>query len=66
MNKAMKDIFLKLIFTTRKNYMKFIMSYHFHQKERKLKKQNALLLNLYDKNEYVIHIRNLKQELNYG
>ena len=38
MNKVMKDIFLKLMFNTQKNYMKFIMSYHFHQKERKLKK----------------------------
>ena len=34
----MKDIFLKLMFNTQKNYMNFIMTYYFYQKERKLKK----------------------------
>ena len=42
------------------------MTYHFYQKERKLKKIKKLTANLYDKNEYVIHIKNLKQELNHG
>ena len=30
---AMKDIFLKLMFNILKNYMKFVMIYHFSQKE---------------------------------
>ena len=42
------------------------MTYHFYQKERKLKKIKKLTANLYDKNEYVIHIKNLKQALNHG
>ena len=29
-------------------------------------KDEKLLANLYDKKEYVIHVRNLKQALNYG
>ena len=32
----------------------------------KIKKAEKLVANLHDKTEYVIHIRNLKQALNYG
>ena len=32
MKKMMKDIFWKLIFNMLKNYMNFIMIYHFNQK----------------------------------
>ena len=32
----------------------------------KIEKFEKLLINLYDKTEYVIHIRNLKQALNHG
>ena len=39
------------------------MTYHFYQKERKLKKIKKLTANLYDKNEYVIHIKNLKTSI---
>ena len=42
-----------------------MMTYHFHHKERKLKNLEKLLTNLYDKNEYVTLIRNLKQALNH-
>ena len=57
----MKDIFLNLMLNTQKNYMNFIMTYHFYLKERKLKieKVEKLVTNLSDKNEYVIHIRNM-------
>ena len=51
-----KDIFLKLMFNILQNYMSFIVIYHFYQKENSV-------ANL---TEYVIHIRNLKQELNSG
>ena len=44
MKKVMKDIFLKLIFNILKNCLKFIMIYHFYQKERKLNTWNSLLL----------------------
>ena len=46
--------------------MNFIITYHFYQKERKFKKAEKPVTNLYDKNEYDIHIRNLKQALNHG
>ena len=57
----MKDIFLNLMLNTQKNYMNFIMTNHFYLKERKLKieKVEKLVTNLSDKNEYVIHIRNM-------
>ena len=32
----------------------------------KIEKVEKIVANLYDKTEYVIHIRNLKQTLNYG
>ena len=37
MKKVIKNIFLKLIFNTQKNYMNFIMTYYFYQKDRKFK-----------------------------
>ena len=40
------------------------MIYNFHQKEWNLKKAEKILANLYDK-KYAIHVRNLKQALNY-
>ena len=47
----MKDIFLKYMFNTQKNYVEFIMTYQ------------KLLTHLYN-SEWAIHIRNLKQALN--
>ena len=41
-------------------------TYHSYQKEWKLKKCNKLVFNLYDKKEYVAHIRTLKEALNHG
>ena len=41
--KVMKDILLKLMFNTQKNYMKFIRTYHLYKKKRKLKKKKSLL-----------------------
>ena len=32
----------------------------------KIEKVKKLVANLHDKNEYVLHIRNLKQALNHG
>ena len=54
----MKDISWKLMFSILKNYMNFIMIYHFYR--MKIEKVEKLVANLYDKTEYVIHIRNLK------
>ena len=41
------------------------MTSHFYLNERRLKKVEKLVTNLHDKNEYVIHIRNLKEVLNH-
>ena len=46
--------------------MNFKMIYHFYQKRMKIEKVEKLVANLYNKTEYVIHIRNLKQALNPG
>ena len=59
----MKGIFLKFMFSIQKSYMNFLMTYHFQLKERILEKSKNVL---HDKNEYVIHIKNLKQALNHG
>ena len=59
----MKDIYVKLMSSKLKNYMNFIMIYHFYQKE--YEKFEKLVANLHDKTEYAIHIRNLKQGLNH-
>ena len=45
--------------------MTFIVTYHFYQKEKKVNKVKKLVTNLYDKNEYVLHIRNIMRALNY-
>ena len=38
----------------------------FLSERMKIKKCNKVVLNLYDKEEYVVHIRTLKQALNHG
>ena len=66
MKKVMQDVFSKLVFNILKNYMNFIMIYHFQQEEWNLKKSKSLLLIYTIKIEYVIHMRNLTQTLNHG
>ena len=61
----MKDIFLMLLFNNWKNYINFIIVYNFYMKEWRLNTVEKFVANLHDKFEYVIHIRNLKQELNH-
>ena len=64
--KVIEDSFLKLIFSILKNYMNFIMIFHFWLKKIKIEKVKKLVANLHYKTEYVIHIRNIKQVLNHG
>ena len=47
------------------SYITFTMIYNFHQKKNENWKIKKLVANLHNKTEYVIHIRNLKQNLNY-
>ena len=57
MKRKMKDAFLKLMFNILKTYMNFIPIL---PERMKIEKFEQLIANLYDKSEYVIHIRNLK------
>ena len=63
--KKMMDILLKLI-----QYWEKLHELHndlpFLPEKKKIEKVRRLITNLYDKYEYVIYIRNLKQELNHG
>ena len=51
-------------------YLKDLHNLHSHvpflSKRMKIRKFNKLICNLYDKREYVAHIRTLKQALNHG
>ena len=58
MKKKMEDVFLKLMFNIVKNYMKFINFYY-----SELRGVEKLAVNLHDKTEYFIHIRNFKESL---
>ena len=62
----MKDILLKLMLNTQKNYMNFIMTYHFLPERMKLGKIGKLVTKVHHKTENLIHVRNLKQALNHG
>ena len=44
MKKVKKDIFLKLMFNMQKNYVNFMVTYHFYMKERNLKSRKACCL----------------------
>ena len=51
-------------------YLKDLQNLHSHvpflSKRMKIRKFNKLICNLYDKKEYVAHMRTLKQALNHG
>ena len=51
MEKVVKDISLKLMFNT--------------EKRMRIKKVEKLVANLLDQSEYVVHMRNLKQNSNH-
>ena len=63
---VIEDIFLKQILIIQKNYLIFIKIYHFYPKEKKVEKVEKLICSVENKEKYVIHIRALKQALNYG
>ena len=52
-------------------YPKYLHSFHndflpFSSERMKIKKCNKLIRNLYDKKQYFVHVRTLKQALNHG
>ena len=54
-----------LMFNILKNYMNFIIIYHFYQKIIKIVNVEKLVARVHNINEYVIHRRNLNQPLNH-
>ena len=58
--------FLKWMQSIRKLYLILIKIYHFYWKEKKIKKVEKLICSIEDKEKYVVHIKALKQVLNYG
>ena len=63
---VIQDTFLKQILIIRKNYLIFIKIDHFFPERKKDNKCEKLICSIEDKEKYVIHIRALKQILNYG
>ena len=58
----MKDIFLKLVSNTiPKKFHEFHNDLPFLSERMKIEKVEKLIANLWNKNEYVIHIRSLKK-----
>ena len=60
------DIFLKQMLSIQKICLVFIKVYNFYPKEKKLGNVEKLVCNMQDKENYVPHIRSLKQALNHG
>ena len=54
------------MFNVPKIYITFTMIYYFYLKRIKIGNVGNLVVNLRDKTEYAIHIRNLKQTINRG
>ena len=65
MKKVKKNIFSKLIFNIQNSH-DVQKDLSFLTERMNIEKVEKLVANLHDKNEYVIHIRNLKQALNHG
>ena len=63
---VIKDIFFKLMLNILKVYMICILICHFLPEGMKINKCYKFVCNLYDKNNYVIRIRSLKQALDHG
>ena len=49
-----------------KNCMIYIAIWRSHQRRMKVDKCKKLVCNFYNKKNYVVHIRSLKQALNHG
>ena len=64
MKTVIKDIFFKMS-NIQKMCLIFIVICHFYLKEIKFKNHNKLVCNVHDKENYVVHMRALKQALNH-
>ena len=64
--KMIKDIFLPQMLNTLKRLHNHHCDLPFLPERMKIDKCNKLVCNLYDKNNYIVHIRALKQALDPG
>ena len=49
-----------------KNYVVYIVTYHFYHERMKISKREKLVCNIRNKEIYIIHISSLKQALKHG
>ena len=63
MKKVVKDIFFNMIFNSPKKLQELSNDLPLLPERIKIEKIGKLTANLYDKTEYLIYIRNLKQSL---
>ena len=61
-----KDIFLKQMLNIKKKLHDSHSDLPFLPKRMKINKCKKLICNLHNKKKYVVHIKSLKQALNYG
>ena len=65
MKTVVRDIFLNQMLSIQKIYLVFVAIYYFYLK-KKIEKCNKLICDFDDEKNYVVHIKALKQALNYG
>ena len=58
--------FLKIDFQYFEKLLELHNDWPFLSKRMNIEKEEKLVANLYDKTEYVVHVRNLKEALNHG
>ena len=66
MKRKMKDIFFEFDVQCLEKLHEFHNDFSFLPERMKTEKVQKLVPNLHNKTEYVIHIKNLNQTLNYG
>ena len=59
----MNNVLLKLMFNTPKKIRRTSHGLTIFTERKRLEKVEKIVTNLHDKNEYVIHIKNIKQAL---
>ena len=65
-NETSEGYFLEVIVQYSENFYDFLNNLPFLPERMRIEKVEKLVANLHDKEEYVIHTRNLKQVLKFG
>ena len=66
MRTVIRDIFLKLMFSIQKKLLNLHKDLPFLPEREKIRKFNELVCTVQDKENYIAHIRALKQALKHG